>query len=182
MKNSLVLSVFFLLLISCNEKKEKKQETKEPVLKEENVTYSLDTVTMNGFVVYDENIEGARPGIVVVHEWWGLNDYPKMRARELAKLGYIAFAADIYGNGTTVDNPKDAERMAVPFYMKPEMGKARLDAAIEKLKSYKQTDPNKLAGIGYCFGGGLLLNAARLGENVNGVVSFHGSLLGTPAD
>jgi dienelactone hydrolase len=182
MKRFFIPVIIFTLIISCNESKEKKQEAKEPKLKEENITYSLDSVTMNGFVVYDENIEGTRPAVIVVHEWWGMNDYPKMRARELAKLGYIAMAADIYGNGKTVDNPTDAQNMAMPFYQNPQMAKARLDAAIAKLKTYKQADANKFAAIGYCFGGGLLLNSARLGEDLKGVVSFHGSLVGTPAD
>ena len=182
MKYSFIITASIAILFSCNNKKEEKQEVKEPRLKEENVTYTLDSVTMNGYVVYDENIEGARPAVIVVHEWWGLNDYPKMRARELAKLGYIAMAADIYGNGKTVDNPSDAGNMATPFYQDPQMAKARLDAAIAKLKTYQQADASKFAAIGYCFGGGLLLNAARLGEDVKGVVSFHGGLVGTPAD
>jgi len=119
---------------------------------------------------------------VVVHEWWGLNDYPKMRARQLAEMGYVAFAADIYGNGKTVDNPADAQALATPFFQNPQMAKVRLDAAVEELKAYEQTDKSRIAGIGYCFGGGLLINSARLGEDMRGVVSFHGGLVGTPAD
>ena len=157
---------------------------KEPVLKEEQVSYSSagDSVNMNGYVVYDESIEGKRPVVLVVHEWWGLNDYPKMRARELAKMGYLAMAVDIYGNGKTVDNPTDAGKMAEPFYKDPLLARQRFDAAVTKILSYPQADSSKKAAIGYCFGGGLLLNIARLGEDLDGVVSFHGSLLGTPAD
>ena len=174
----LATTIFF---ISCNST-DKKNESKEPKLKEENITYQSDSVTMNGFVVYDENKEGARPAVLVVHEWWGLNDYDKMRARELAKLGYIAMAIDMYGNGKTADNPTDAQNLAMPFYQNPEMAKARLDAAIAKIKTYSQTDANNVAAIGYCFGGGVLLNSARLGEDLKCVVSFHGGLVGTPAD
>ena len=159
-----------------------KETTKEPNLKEETVTYTAGGVTMNGYVVYDATKEGKRPGVLVVHEWWGLNDYPKMRARKLAELGYIAMAVDMYGNGKTADNPDDAGKMAGPFYQDPQMTKARFDAALNKFKSYSQVDTNNLAAIGYCFGGGIVLNMARLGENLNGVVSFHGSLVGTPAD
>ena len=151
-------------------------------LKEENVTYTDKGVTMNGYVVYDANKEGKRPAIIVVHEWWGLNDYPKMRARKLAELGYIAMAIDLYGDGKTADNPGDAGKMASQFYQNPKMAKSRFDAALNKLKTYSQADTNNLAAIGYCFGGGMVLNMARLGENLKGVVSFHGNLVGVPAN
>jgi dienelactone hydrolase len=153
-----------------------------PQLKEENVTYSAGDVTMNGFVVYDENKKGKRPAILVVHEWWGLNDYDRMRARELAKLGYIAMAIDMYGNGKTADNPDDAGKLATPFYQNLPLEKSRFDAALAKLKSYGQADGNKMAAIGYCFGGAQVLNMARLGDDLKGVVSFHGNLVGAPAD
>jgi len=178
----IAISVLFIACNSNNDKKaEENAEEKGNKFKEENITYNLDTVSMNGYVVYDENKEGKRPGVLVIHEWWGMNDYTKMRARELAKLGYIAMAIDMYGNGKTADNPGDAQKMAMPFYQNPQMAKARFDAALNKLKTYSQVDTGNIAGIGYCFGGGILLNLARLGEDLNGVVSFHGSLLGTPA-
>jgi dienelactone hydrolase len=120
--------------------------------------------------------------VLVVHEWWGLNGYPKMRARKLAELGYVAMAVDMYGNGKTADNPDDAGKMAGPFYQDPQMAKSRFDAALNKLKTYPQVDTTNIAAIGYCFGGGIVLNTARLGENLKGVVSFHGTLVGTPAD
>ena len=185
MKYQSLLSIIILTIIislsACNNN-DKKAETKEPKLHEENITYSADSVTMNGFVVYDENKEGPRPAVLVVHEWWGLNDYAKMRAKELARLGYIAMAVDMYGNGKTADNPTDAQNLAMPFYQNPQMAKSRFDAALNKFKSYSQTDGNKIAAIGYCFGGGVLLNTARLGEDIKGVVSFHGSLVGTTPD
>jgi dienelactone hydrolase len=151
-------------------------------LKEENVTFTAGDVTMNGYVVYDSSKQGKRPAILVVPEWWGLVDYPKMRARQLAELGYIAMAMDIYGNNKTADNPTDAEKLTTPFHTNTQMAKARFDAALEKLKSYNQADTSNMAAIGYCFGGGIVLNMARLGENLKGVVSFHGGLVGTPAD
>lgn len=175
-------SSFFLALIilftACNN--ETKPTVKEQKLKEENTTYSGDSITMNAFVVYNENVEGARPAVLVVPEWWGLNDYAKMRATELAKLGYIAMAIDMYGNGKTADNPDSAGALATPFYQNPQMAKARIDAAILKLKTYTQADATNIAAVGYCFGGGMLLNVARLGSDLKGIVSFHGSLLGTP--
>jgi len=159
-----------------------KEATKAPSLKEQDVTYTANGVTMDGYVVYDANKEGKRPAVLVVPEWWGLVDYPKMRARKLAELGYIAMAIDVYGNGKVADNPYDAQRMAGPFYQNLKMTKSRFDAALAKLKTYTQADTNNIAAVGYCFGGGVVLNVARLGENLKGVVSFHGSLIGAPAD
>lgn len=166
--------------VACNNETEKTTGVKEPVLKEENITYTGDNITMNGFVVYDENMQGTRPAILIVPEWWGLNDYAMMRARELAKLGYIAMAMDMYGNGKIADNPDSAGAAAGPFYQNPQMAKTRMEAAIAKLKSYPQTDGSNIAAIGYCFGGAMVLNTARMGLDVKGVVSFHGNLVGTP--
>lgn len=177
----LLAAALFSGSVACNNNEtEKTTEAKEPVLKEESLTYTGDSVTMNGFVVYDEAKQGVRPGVLIVPEWWGLNDYAMMRARELAKLGYIALAMDMYGNGKVADNPDSAGAAAGPFYQNPQMAKARIEAAIAKLKSYPQTDGNNIAAIGYCFGGAMVLNTARMGLDVKGVVSFHGNLVGTP--
>jgi len=159
-----------------------KETAKAPSLKEENVSYTGNGVTMNGYVVYDGSKEGKRPAVLVVPEWWGLVDYPKMRARKLAELGYIAMAIDMYGNGKIADNPVDAGKAAGPFYQDLKMTKSRFDAALAKLKTYSQVDTNNIAAIGYCFGGGVVLNVARLGEDLKGVVSFHGTLIGAPAN
>jgi dienelactone hydrolase len=169
-----------IFVAACNNDKKTGQDMKEPKLKEENITYTGDSITMNGYVVYDENTEGARPAILVVHEWWGLNDYAKMRARELAKLGYIAMALDMYGNGAQADNPDSAGKLATPFYMNPQMAKTRFEAALAKLKTYSQADGNKIAAIGYCFGGAQVLNMAKMGVDLKGVVSFHGNLTVVP--
>ncbi|HEX4958413.1 MAG TPA: dienelactone hydrolase family protein [Lacibacter sp.] len=167
------------LVIACGSKQT--QETAAaPTLKEESVTYTSDSTILNGFVVYDESKQGSRPAVLVVPEWWGLNDYGMMRARELAKLGYIAMAVDMYGNGKTADNPDSAGAFATPFYQNPAMAKARIEAAIAKIKSYPQTDTANVAAVGYCFGGAMVLNTARMGIDLKGVVSFHGNLLGTP--
>jgi dienelactone hydrolase len=117
-----------------------------------------------------------------VHEWWGLNDYIKRRAKMLAEMGYIAMAVDMYGNGRMGNDPGTAQALAMPFYMYPDMTKKHFDAALEEIKKNPNVDQGKIAGIGYCFGGGILLNLARMGEPLNGVVSFHGNLVGTPAD
>src|SRR6187397_1047167 len=179
--------IIFLSSCSNNEKEADKTgtnttETKTPKIKEETVSYKIDTLNMNSYVVYDENIEGKRPAVLVVHEWWGLNDYIKRRARMLAEMGYIAMAVDMYGNGRMGNDPGAAQALATPFYMHPDMAKKHFDAALEEFKKNPNVDQSKIAGIGYCFGGGILLNLARMGEPLNGVVSFHGSLVGTPAD
>lgn len=162
--------------------KVEQEAPKTPVIKEEVVDYSLDTVAMKGFVAYDENISGPRPVVLIVHEWWGLNDYAKRRARDLASLGYLAMAVDMYGNGQTVDNPEMAGQLATPFYKDPAMAQKRFDAAMKKVKAYAQADSNQIAAIGYCFGGAQVINMAKLGENLKGVVSFHGNLTVVPAN
>ena len=155
------------------------EEKTTPVkIKEDEVTYKDDTTTLHGYVAYDESTNKKRPGILVVPEWWGVNDYTRSRAKQLAELGYIAIAVDMYGNGKIADNPKDANGMAQPFYKNPQLDKSRMDAALAKLQSYPQLDSANIAAIGYCFGGSMVLNAARLGEPYKGVVSFHGILLG----
>jgi dienelactone hydrolase len=159
-----------------------KSGTLPPNIKEENVTYSVNGVTYKGFVAYDDNIKGKRPGILVVPEWWGLNDYPKMRARKLAELGYIALAVDVFGDGKVANTPTEAQEFTTPFYKDPTLAKPRLDAALAKLKEYKQTDPENIASIGYCFGGNVALNYAKLGADLKGVVSFHGGMGGVPVD
>jgi dienelactone hydrolase len=110
-----------------------------------------------------------------------LNDYPKQRARQLAALGYVAMALDIYGDGKIADNPDSAGAFAKPFYMNPMKAKVRIDSAIARLRKYDNVDSANIGAIGYCFGGGVLLNTVRLGDDLKGVVSFHGSLIGTPA-
>ena len=169
------------VLVSCNNDNNKKDVMKESMLKEESVTYTGDSVTMKGFVVYDDNFQEKRPAVLVIHEWWGQTDYVRMRARELAKLGYIAMAVDFYGDGKTADNPDSAGKLSMPFYSNPKMVQARFNAAWEKLKSFKQTDPDKVAAIGYCFGGAQALTLAKMGEPLSGVVSFHGNLNIVPA-
>lgn len=184
-------SFFFvtaLFLFSCNNSgssndREKKDSTSaSSQLKAENITYTGDNTTMDGYVVYKDSVQGKRPAVLVVHEWWGLNDYAKMRARQLAQLGYIAMAVDMYGNGDTASDPQGAGKLAKPFYENPQLTKTRLDAALQKLKTYPQVDTNNIAAIGYCYGGYVVLNAAKLGEPLKGVVTFHGDLSGVKPD
>jgi dienelactone hydrolase len=172
------------ILFSCNDATENKTEERvmAPGIKEERITYTAGDVTMNGFVAYDSNAKAKMPVVLVVHEWWGQNDYSRGRAKQLAEMGYLAMAVDMYGNGATADNPDSAGKLAMPFYTNPQMTKTRFDAAFAKIKTYPQADSSKTAAIGYCFGGSVVLNMARMGDNLNGVVSFHGNLTGAPAD
>ncbi len=150
-------------------------------VKGEEVTYTVDGTTMKSFVAYDEKQSGKRPAILVIPEWWGNNEYSKMRARMLAELGYIAIAVDMYGNGKLGTNPKEAGELATPFYQDPTLGQKRIEGAMAKVKQYPQADTTKLAAIGYCFGGSMVLNAAKIGMDFEGVVSFHGGLATVPA-
>lgn len=159
-----------------------KEKAPNSKIKEETVTYSIDNKNFKGFIAYDENLKGKRPAILIVHEWWGLTDYPKIRARQLAKLGYIAFAVDMFGDGKIAANPTEAQVITAPFYANPQLSKYRLEAALNKIKEYKQTDATNIFAIGYCFGGSVVLNSAKLGLDLKGVVSFHGGLKGVPAN
>jgi dienelactone hydrolase len=176
-------------LVSCGDQAGKTDDanTKDTsnatiAIKEENVNYTADNATLNGFVVYDSNSTAKRPVVLVVHEWWGLNDYARNRARQLAQLGYLAMAVDMFGNGRTADNPDDAGALAGPFYTNWPLAKSRLHAALMQIRQHPQADTANIAAIGYCFGGSVVLNSARLGEDLKGVVSFHGNLVGAPAD
>ena len=151
-------------------------------IKEDKVTYTVGNNTFNGVIVYDENLKGKRPAILVVHEWWGFDEYSVKRARQLAELGYIAMAVDMYGAGKLATNPTEAKELATPFYKDPSLGKVNLDAALAKLKSYGQCNAHEVFAIGYCFGGSVVLNSAKLGADLLGVVSFHGGLAGVPAN
>jgi len=151
-------------------------------LHEESVIYNSNGTELNGFLVYDASNTAKRSAVLVVHEWWGLNDYTKNRVKQLAGLGYIAFAVDMFGNGQQASNPQEAMKLAGPFYQNPSLSKERLQAAIEKIKTYEQTDTGKIAAIGYCYGGFVVLNAAKLGADLAGVVSFHGNLTGAPVN
>ncbi|MBO9681383.1 MAG: dienelactone hydrolase family protein [Flavisolibacter sp.] len=188
-----ILSVFIsiittLFFISCNNPdsttiaEKKDSVTSAAQLKEETVNYSSDNTTMNGYVVYNGATQDKRPAVLVVHEWWGLNDYAKRRARELAGLGYVAMAVDMFGHGQTASDPDAAMKLAGPFYQNTQLIKSRFEAALNKVKTLPQVDTGNIAAIGYCYGGFIVLNAAKLGEPLKGVVSFHGNLGGVRPD
>jgi dienelactone hydrolase len=140
------------------------------------VEYKAQGVVMKGYLAYDENIKGKRPGVLVVHEWWGLNEYARKRARMLAELGYSALAVDMFGEGKQAMHPDNAGKFSSELMKNFDVAKARFVAAMDFLKQQPTVDPTRIAAIGYCFGGGIVLNLAREGMDLRGVVSFHGSL------
>ncbi len=140
------------------------------------VEYKHGNTVLEGYLAYDDAIKGQRPGVMVVHEWTGLGSYVKQRSEQLAKLGYVAFAVDMYGKGIRPTNPKDAATQATIYKSDRQLMRDRAAAGLKVLQDNKLTDKNRIAAIGYCFGGTTVLELARSGANVAGVVSFHGNL------
>lgn len=130
----------------------------------------------SGVMYLNDKQKEPSAGVIVVHEWWGLNDYARNRARMLAKEGFVALAIDMYGNGKVATHPKDATAFMNAALAEPEKMNARFDAARKMLLKQQQVDPKRLFAIGYCFGGAVVLNQARMGADLAGVASFHGSL------
>jgi dienelactone hydrolase len=138
--------------------------------------YSAAGQPLKGYLAYDDAITGKRPGILVVHEWWGQNAYTRKRAEMLAELGYVAFALDMYGNGKTAAHPDEAGKFANEVRSNMPVARQRFQAAMDLVKQQPQTDAEQIGAIGYCFGGGIVLQMARDGLNLKGVTSFHGTL------
>ena len=153
-----------------------------PKIKGQSVEYVAGGTTMKGYLAYDEKVQGKRPGILVVHEWWGQNAYVRKRARMLAQLGYTALALDMYGEGKTAQHPDDAGKFASEVMKNFPIAKERFLSALEFLKKQPTVDPDRIGAIGYCFGGGVVLNMARQGVDLKGVASFHGSLAAVKPD
>ncbi|MDJ0741013.1 MAG: dienelactone hydrolase family protein [Gammaproteobacteria bacterium] len=146
------------------------------------VQYKDDDVLLTGHLYWDDAVQGPRPGVLVIHEWWGLNDYAKKRARMLAELGYVAFAADMYGDGQVTDTPDQAREWMQEITADVEGWRARALLGLDQLKASGIVDGDKLAAIGYCFGGATVLHMAYVNAPVKGVVSFHGSLPAAPEE
>ena len=140
------------------------------------VTYKEGDTTYKGVLAYDDAMKGKRPGMIVVHEWWGMTQHVRDYTRDLASKGYTALAVDMYGNGKTADNPKDAGELSGSVSNAPDVMKARFDAGRKFLVSQPTVDAKRIGALGFCFGGGVVLNMARIGEDLAGVASFHGSL------
>jgi dienelactone hydrolase len=145
-------------------------------LHRETIEYKQGGAVFEGYLVYDDSLQGVRPGILVVHDWMGLGPYPKMRADMLAKLGYVAFAIDMYGKGIRPKNSDEAAAQATIYRQDRPLMRSRAQAGLDVLLKQPLVDTRKIAVIGYCFGGGVALELARSGVDIAGVVSFHGNL------
>jgi len=146
------------------------------------VTYDDHGTKLTGHLYWDDGKAGKRPGVVVYHEWWGLNDYAKKRARMLAELGYVAFAADMYGDDKVTASPDQARQWMQQVTVDVDLWRERANLGLAQLKASELVDTQKLAAIGYCFGGGTVLQMAYGGADLKGVVSFHGSLPAAPEE
>jgi len=162
-----VLAIFFASLTTANI---------QAAIVTEAVKYKEAGEEYSSYVSYDDSIKGKRPGVLVVHEWWGLDDYARHRMEMLAKLGYVAFAVDMYGTDKVTDKAEQAKAWMTETTADVEWWRERAIAGIKRLRKHKLVDSNNIAAIGYCFGGGTVLQLAYGGIDINGVVSFHGSL------
>jgi dienelactone hydrolase len=155
--------------------------TARAAIKEEPVAYKDGDTTMKGFVVYDDAKKGKRPGIVLVHEWWGITKHTHNEARRFAREGYTALIADMYGEAKTADNPKDAGALAGSVMKNPKLMETRFNAARAELAQQPTVDASRIGAAGYCFGGAVVINMARAGADLGAVAGFHASLgLNTP--
>jgi len=145
-------------------------------IRSEAIEYKHGDTTLRGHLVYDDAAEGKRAGVLVVPEWWGLNDYAKSRAEQLARLGYVAFAVDMYGEGKVAADPAGAKALAGPLYADAARMRGRAAAGLAVLAGRPEVDASRIAAIGYCFGGTVALELARSGAELAAVVSFHGGL------
>lgn len=148
----------------------------------DSVNYKIDGKEFKAYYALPTVVSKRTKTVLIVHEWWGLNDYPKQRALKLAQEGNIAFCIDMYGKGIVADNPEDAQKLAAPFYKDPALAYKHFMAGYNQAIKIKGVDTSKMAAIGYCFGGSMVLNAAKMGAPVDLVVSFHGGLAGIPVD
>jgi dienelactone hydrolase len=146
------------------------------------IAYEDAGVHLDGYLAYDDAVAGRRPGVLVVHEWWGLNEYARGRADQLAALGYVAFAVDMYGKGKVTKHPEEASEWAKEVSSNIRVWQQRALAGLKVLKKEPRTDPGRIAAVGYCFGGSTVQQLAYSGADIKGVVSFHGSLVLPPAE
>lgn len=181
------LLLVLIILVGCKQEQGDKSDTpaepsSEEIITEEvevmgkEVAYQTDSTTMKGYMAWNENAGEKRPGILVIHEWWGHNDYTRQRADMLAELGYVAFAVDMYGDGQQADHPDEAGKFATMVMQNMDEAQARFNAALEVLKSNENVDPEKIAAIGYCFGGSVALTMANTGADLDAVAAFHSGI------
>lgn len=153
-----------------------------PRIESREVEYRAGETTFNGYMAWDASRKDKQPGVVVVHEWWGHSQHERNQARRLAEAGYVAFAIDMFGGGKTTNHPQEAGAFATEASKDPAVMLARFTAALEQLRQDPKVDPERVAAIGYCFGGMVVLSAARAGVDLDAAVSFHGALPTGPVD
>jgi len=146
------------------------------VMQQEEISYKDGDVELKGRLFWDDAFSGKRPGVLVVHEWWGLNDYARLRAEMLAEMGYVALAADMYGDGRNTRRADEAREWMTQVTADTDLWQRRANLALEQLKSHPNVESTKLAAIGYSFGGATVMQLAYSGTDLDGVVSFYGSL------
>ncbi|RNC90040.1 MAG: dienelactone hydrolase family protein [Allomuricauda sp.] len=177
----LFLSLALLTIASCADKSKKENTNEEgteinvsePNIVSKDFSYTNDSITMKGYLAYDESSTAKRPGILVVHEWWGHNDYSRKRADMLAELGYTAMALDMYGDGKLAAHPEDAGKFSGMVMSNMPRAKSRFIAAMDELKKHPSVDSTQIAAIGYCFGGSVVLTMANAGMDLDAVAAFH---------
>lgn len=181
---SFLYILFLALLAACGSSTQPKEQPMQSTTDEQSTTteaqqisvreisYSTDSTTMNGYLASPANAENA-PGVLIVHEWWGHNEYTRQRAEMLAKMGYVAFAIDMYGDGKQAGHPKDAGKFAGQVFSNMSEAKARFEAALNQLKAQPGVNTEKIAAIGYCFGGSVALTMANAGYDLAAVAAFH---------
>lgn len=185
LSNSVFLVLLITLFAACTNNKAPKNESEDNAaamskmraIETEEITYSTeDGLNMTGFLAKPAMSKEDIPGVLVVHEWWGHNEYARERAKMLAEMGYAALAVDMYGDGKQAGHPEDAQKFAMSVMGNLESAQARFDMAMQTLQNNAPVDSTKIAAIGYCFGGSVVLTMANLGKPLAGVVSFHGGL------
>lgn len=165
-------------LIGCTKPEPAKQDTSPstPNVQTRELEYREGQTPLKGFVAWDGNAQGKRPGILVVHEWWGHNAHARNQAKRLAEAGYVGFALDMFGDGKVTSHPDSAQAFVAEALKDPARLAARFTAALEQLKQDPHVDSTRVAAIGYCFGGAVVLNMARSGAPLTAVASFHGAI------
>lgn len=178
--NLYLLFITFIIITSCKQNTTPNTETVKSIpevlpvkVKGVEVSYTADSTNLKGYISYDENSNKKRPGILIVHEWWGHNDYVRERADMLAELGYTAIAVDMYGDGKQANHPDDAGKFAMSVMTNLPEATSRFNAAINLLQQHESVDKGKLAAIGYCFGGSVALTMANNGADLDAVAAFH---------
>jgi dienelactone hydrolase len=175
MKNLIYFTVSLFLFAACSTpaKEDSSNEVEAPVGE---IEYATDSTNMKGYIAYDQTDDSKRPGILVVHEWWGHNEYARERADMLAELGYVALAVDMYGDGKVAEHPDDAGKFTQEVISNIDEAKARFESALSTLKSHPNVDAEKIGAIGYCFGGSVVLSMANAGFDLDAVAAFHAGL------